>query len=68
MQTEIKEIVIYRFRHSFNQSYLDSQLKEIETLGIDQQYTLDITGFGDEYAFEFIKKFIEIFPKTNLFV
>ena len=52
MQTEIKQIVINRLER-YRQGYINSKLKEIETLGIDEQYSLNISYFGNEYAFEY---------------
>ena len=58
MLTSIKTTEINRFRHRFNQDYLDSKLKEIETLGIDEQYSLIIgyLRYGKEQE---VKKIFE---------
>ena len=48
METEIKEIQIYGYNHRYNQVSLDSDLKEIEAVGVDQQYSLHLYNFGDE--------------------
>ena len=63
-QTEIKKIEIYGFSHLSNQGYLDSVLKEIETMEVDEQYSLRISDFGDEE--EGIKKIFEtVFVKQK---
>ena len=49
MQTGVKEILINGYcYHGYGQDYLDSMLKEIETLGVDEQYSLLIHYFVDE--------------------
>ena len=67
MQTEIKGILIYGYYFTFKQDYLDTKLKEIQTLGVDEQYSLDINGFI--YGEEKNKKIFEILfvkQKPNL--
>ena len=48
MQTEIKEIHMSGYNFSYGQGYLDSQLKEIKTIEVDQQYSLYLYDFRDE--------------------
>ena len=67
MQTEVKEMEINGCHYHYYEGYLESILKEIETLGVNQQCSLHLCNFIYEYAFEFINHFIEIFVKTNLF-
>ena len=68
MQTEIKEIEISGNDHRSDQGYLASRLKEIETMEVDQRYSLNIHNFEDEYSFELINDSIEIIHRANLFV
>ena len=65
---EIKGIEISGYDHRSNQSYLDSELKEIKTLGVDEQYTLYISDFGDEGEEEIKRIFETMFveEKPNL--
>ena len=59
----MKIIKIYGYHHRSYQGYLDTKLKEFETLGVDEQYSLDIDSFGDE---EEIKKIFEtVFMKQK---
>ena len=63
METKIKEIKIDRYNKRYNQNYFDSQLKEIETLGVDEQYSLNVFNFRSE---EEIKKIFEtVFMKQK---
>ena len=61
MQTEIKIFEINRVDYRYDQDYLNSKLKEIETLGVDQQYALSLNCFyyeGTKKIFEalFVKQ------------
>ena len=47
MGTAIKKIEVIH-NHCSTQRYLNSKLKEIETLGVGQQYTLYLYNFEDE--------------------
>ena len=66
MQTEIKEIEIRGYYHRSNQNYLDTKLKEIETLGVDEQYSLNINDFGDEKEIKKIFESVFMKQKPNL--
>ena len=48
MQTETKRIIMNGYDQRSNQDYLDSQLKETEAVGADEQYYLVINGFRNE--------------------
>ena len=48
MQTEIKRINVHGYHYCSDKGYFDSKLKEIETLGVDEQYSLYIISFGDD--------------------
>ena len=64
METEIKKIVIYGYRHLFSQDYFDSKLKEIETLGVNEQYSLKIESFRNAEE-EITKIFETVFVKQK---
>ena len=64
MQREIREVEINGYDHLYNKGYLDCKLKEIETLGVDEQYSLLINSFDDDE--EEIKKIFEtVFVKQK---
>ena len=63
MQTETKRIEINRYDHHYYQSYLKSKLKEFETLGIDEQYSLNVSNFGDDEEKEIKRIFETVFVK-----
>ena len=48
MQTEIKKIHMSGYDHRSYPNHFDSKLKEIETMEVDQQYSLHLYDFRDE--------------------
>ena len=48
MQTEANKIEIDGLRVRSDQEYLDSILKEIKSLGVNEQYSLNIFNFMNE--------------------
>ena len=64
MQTEANKIEIDGLRVRSDQEYLDSILKEIKSLGVNEQYSLNIFNFMNEE--EKIKKIFEtVFVKQK---
>ena len=45
MQTEVKEMEINGCHYHYYEGYLESILKEIETLGVNQQCSLHLCNF-----------------------
>ena len=66
MQTKIKEIKVNPFEYQ-DQGYINYMMKETQALGVDEQYSLNISDFDDEE--EEIKRIFETFfmkQKSNL--